>query len=470
MRPNIKLRNFKRTISFVLAVVILTSLFGGCTQKSNPSSSDVNSSTANAGVSTNLNGRIIKIGMLAYDEKSFTKSVVGQKKLKQIADIEKKYNCKIELSAITDYNALSASIVAGTPTLDIFDGGGPHLLPGYITGNLLIPLDDFGIFNFSDQKWDQSVTKALTIKGKHYGLQPIFQAFDKVQYNKVIYFNKSLLKREGIQLDLYKLQSEGNWTWAKLEEVANSVTDSTRGIWGIGDSAYELYTDLVVSNNDNFIKRVDDKLQFTPDSTNAMAALNFWKKLAWDDKSMRVLQPGADRTRDVNDFWQGKVAFVADYLERIKRGYPNMTDDFGVLFIPKGPNATDYTSAVNWFEYYSIPTGTKNPKEIATIMNEFFEPALAKAEEADTLDLQLEGYVRDQGSIDTIKQLASKSVLSEIYSGCPIFWGVDNKPGTDGWTTYLTKIANNEITPADAVKQVKTSFNQVIADTWKYTN
>jgi hypothetical protein len=407
----------------------------------------------------NLKGRTITIAQnLASTVADLYNTVYGKKLKAKIEAIQLKYNCKIVIEKM-DYLALNTSILAGDPICDIMDGGGPHLTAGYMNADLLLPLDNFQYINFNDARFDSFVTQSLYFKGKHYGVLPKAQAFDSLSFGQVLYFNKSLLQRSGITEDLYTLQKNGQWTWAKLEEISKKVTNKNAGIWGIGDNQYWMYMNLVTSNKTDWVKRVSGAVKFTAGETNALEALNFYKKLSWDDKSMRVMADiNSDRMIDQNEFWAGKVAFMPDYLERIQRGYPKMKDDFGVLFIPKGPKAQDYASGVNWYSYFSIPRTVKNANEVATILYEYCKPTLTTKEDSSILKVQLASFVRDQGSLDTINQLQSKMVRSYIFDAWPLHWT------PDGWYPLLSQIAYNQITPNTAVKQSTDAFNKKIED------
>ena len=412
----------------------------------------------------NLNGREIKIGLLAYNKASYEKTQLGKDKMRQIAAIESAYNCKIQLVNITDYNALRASITSGTPNVDIMNGGGPHLISGYMKGSMLQPLDDFGVISFNDSRWEKSVGDALTFNGKHYGVLGALQGFEKVQYNLVMYYNKSLLKRSSISDDLYALQKAGNWTWSALEGYAKQITDSSKGIIGFADNQFWGYNGLVTSNGSDWILKQNGKLVFSPDNANALEALEFYKNLV-DVNALRVSNPNADRTKDMTDFLNGKVGFMVDYLERIQRGFPNMSDDFGVLYVPKGPKASDYKAQLNWFEFYSIPKGVKDSKNVAVILNEFGKPMYSADKDKQILESDSLQYVTDKGSLETIKGLASKSVLSESMKA-PLQWDIDGKENSEGWFAYLYKIASGQQTAALAVGEVKDNFNKVLEDTW----
>ncbi len=410
----------------------------------------------------NLNGRIIKIAYTDWlGDKSF-QTETGKYLLKRINDIQKVYNCNIQVSGIVDYNEVWASIASGSPGFDIFDGGGPHFIATYMKGKMLQPLDGLGI-DFNDAKYDKLVTDALTFGGKHYGLQRLLQGQEKIGTQWVMLYNKKLLKNSGINDDLYAIQKNGNWTWDKFEEYAIKITKDTNNdgkpdIWGIADNQFQLYSALVLSNNDDWISYINGEYKFTAGNANAMQALTFYQKLSVTDKILKVTNDSETFT-DIKDFRNGKIGFIVDFVNRLwtPSYYQGMSDDYGILYMPKGPKATDYVAPNPWFGYLSIPVGVKNIGEVAVVMDALLNPLISANSEGTAFKLQCESLARDQGSLDVLLSLQSKKKITKVhFVGQFLEWGL--------WYTELQKVLNGSLSPASAVSANEQAYNQKIKD------
>ena len=398
-----------------------------------------------------LKGRNIKIGLTDWEgEKSF-QTEMGRYLYTRILDIQKLYNCKITIVKIDDYNSVWAAITSGSPPVDMMFGGGPHFLATYFKSKMLQPLDGMDL-DFNDKKFDPLVTTALTYQNKHYGLNSKPQGLDKIGLQWVMLYNKKIVKE-----DLYSIQAKGEWTWAKFKELATKYNKADHSVWGVADNQFQLYSALVSSNNADWISYSNGQYKFAAGSTNAMEALQFYKGLA-DAKILKITNDGETFT-DNKDFRNGKIAFIVDYVLRLYTPsyYQGMSDDYGILYLPKGPKASSYISPNPWFNFLCIPVGVKNPKEVAAVMNAYLDPLIPAQDEEDAFTLQCESIARDQQSLDLLKSLPSKKVIAKFhYVGQFLQWGV--------WYTQLQKVLNGTLTPQNAIDENTTNYNNMIAD------
>jgi hypothetical protein len=330
-------------------------------------------------------------------------------------------------------------------------GGGPHFLATYFKSKMLQPLDGMDL-NFSDAKFDSVVTQALTNGGKHYGINSAPQGQDKIGLQWVMLYNKKIVKD-----DLYTIQANGQWTWTKFKEIATKYNKADKSVWGIADNQFQLYSALVLSNNDDWISYQNNQYKFTAGNANAMEALQFYKSLA-DDKILKITNDGETFT-DNKDFRNGKIAFIVDYVNRLYTAsyYQGMSDDYGILYLPKGPKAANYVAPNPWFNFLSIPVGVKNVGELTSVLNAYLEPLIPIANEQDAFTLQCESISRDEQSLALLKSLPSKKVLSKVhYVGQFLEWGV--------WYTQLQKVLNGTLTPQNAIDQNTINYNKLISD------
>lgn len=411
--------NGLQKVTLLLACILSLSAFSGCAGNTSTLSSTSGTSTVKSENTTilDLNGRTIRFYIYGYDKENPVKSQADQKREDRLAEIKEKFNCKIEILTGADmvHPAIFQSIMAGSPVADIIDGGGPHVISSPLKSKCYIDLTTLGVFNLKDKKWDPLVIDALTFNGKTYGVMPVQQGIESIMFNQVLYFNKQLVKDAGYNPDdLYTLQKEGKWTWDKFEEIVVKISNlsATKGttIWGTIGNEGNLFNNLVFSNNTDWIKKTADGLKFDAGNPNSLEAINFYKNL-YDKKGF----PEAEANSDPALFISGKVGFMPDYLERIQKNYPKMKDDYGLLLMPKGPKATDYASQMNWFTFWSLPTGAKNPKDLAKVLDYFCNPYWDSETEVDEMtQTQMESYVRDKGSIDTLNMVFEKSKFSPI--------------------------------------------------------
>ena len=406
-----------------------------------------------------LKGRHIKIGMSDwYGKKSFD-TEMGKYIKKSMDQIAAKYNCTLEIVSIDGKMSLVLGELAyGSSPYDILQGNGPHMISPFIKKGYYLPLDGIGI-DFNDAKFDKTVVDALTVRGKHYAVQRSPQGWEKIQTTYMCLYNKRLITD-----NLYALQDAGNWTWAEMLKIAQRIHNPAGNVWGIADNQCQLYNGLVYSTGGDWISNSNGNFTFTAGSEKAFKALEFYQDLATRYNVLKFT-PSADQAnfRENKDFREGKVGFIFDYPLRLwnEGYYKGMTDDYGVLYLPK-PSASDsYVKPDNYFFYWGIPVGTTKADEVAAVLNEFMNPLIPAKQEKTAFKLQMESISRDQQSFNTLSGLATGTVRGyDAYVGEFLHWG--------GWFMKLSDVLENKLTIRKAVDENKGPYDLLLKDYFNY--
>lgn len=405
-----------------------------------------------------LKGRVVKLYMWGYSEE-YSKTPGFQPFKKRMGEIEAKFNCDFQIMAASDmsFEEIWQSTLAGDPIVDIVDTAGPHTLANPIKNGLYMDLNQFGVFDWRKTKWDKQFLATTNFGGKQYVCGTLLEGPDKGLLNQAMFFNKRLVKDAGYNpADLYKWEKAGTWTWAKFLEIAEKISKLDPGnVWGTVGNDKLLYADLVLSNGTNYILKTADGIVFNAGDPKALEALEFYKQIY-----QKHIMPEDDAFSDAKLFTSCKVGFLPDYLERLRypKIYGAMVDDYGVLMFPKGPKATDYVSGVDWFGGDAIPTGTKDAKSIALLIDFMTDPTYAsKTEENKAMIAARETYVRDEESLWVFDMILSRTVISPTWLSEPV---------RSDWLSKLSPIKKGEITAADAIAQSKDNYAQTLKDIW----
>ena len=319
------------------------------------------------------------------------------------------------------------SVDAGAPITDLFHFGGPFTLPSLYThggerGAILEAVSDYDI-DFSDPEyWNQTSQATGTFGGKQYVIAPNAMGFDMVAVNMVTAFNKSLVQKAGYTADqLYELSNSGQWTFDKFREVALACTDLDNGVYGTTLTRNVLLMSaMIASNGSDMITKKDGVDTFNMLDSKALTAVNYLVSMARDDKSVLMDFQGEEKSA----FAAGTVALMVSYTNRLadKAVYQGMEDDYGVLMPPKGPDATEYISDMNWFDGYLVLKKIANPAGAMEFANFFMKPAYAKSssDQAALMAAQCEAYRLDEKSVEVLKQVANVSHTTSymIYWSC----------------------------------------------------
>lgn len=366
----------------------------------------------------NMNGEQLKI--LHWVDGPNPDTPEGELQLAHWAEIEKKYNVDIvwekvpwgeSLTMVTN-SALSGEAAADIVALDYY-----MAIPA-IKDGLFMPID--GFFDFNDSKWPKGIAKYSTYKGKQYGFQSLNL------YASGLYFNKTLLEREGLP-NPHDLVAKGEWTWEKFLEIAKAATKDTNGDgitdqWGIVNQPTNMMRILIFSNGGNFIVENNGKFEFSADA-KVMEALGFYDSLYNEHK---VIKPPAAETWSSADyadsqtlFAAGQAAFVTGELwEGSQR--TTMTDEQGFVYFPMGPQRTDsYQGSVENYQAFYIPANVKRAEEKAKIWEEAQMWDRFEQQKRENAELQMLSDERD------IEVMMEMSDLSE-----PSYWPLGGVPTT----------------------------------------
>lgn len=363
------MKNTRIKLLLLLLSVFLVSIFlNGCAEK--PAKAEVNTETqvSNApNCEYDLNGYTVKIAQW-WDGSPQDKTIIDRYRA-----AEEKYNCKIEYVTITWDQIVSkftSSVLSGEPIADIVLFEMTRALPVLAESDLIIPVDDY--FDFNDPKWPPIIKQTGKYAGKQYG-------FNNSSWSvSGIYYNKELFSSLGLA-DPYELQENGEWTWGKFLEIAQKATrdedgDGENELWGLAIQGHNLYSSLVLSNDANIIN-IDDngKATFALDDPNAIEALQFFGDL---HNKYKVVVPATDATdwyEAPRRFSKGDIAMFFGQSWDGQDFKTAMKDDFGFVFMPKGPKASDYIVPVQQeCKIYVMPKHAKHPKEVAKVFEEIF--------------------------------------------------------------------------------------------------
>ncbi len=152
-----------------------------------------------------------------------------------IADFEAKYGGKVTVNANgwgTGIAVMQQNLASGTPSdLQFIEGNA--CFPDYAVNNYLLPIDEFIGDDLGQYYLDEVSMSNFMYKDQYY-------AFSNYVVNKpyIIGFNKTIFENNGLETPL-ELYEKGQWTWAKLVEYVDLLTQDTDGDgvidqWGLG--------------------------------------------------------------------------------------------------------------------------------------------------------------------------------------------------------------------------------------------
>ena len=402
-----------------------------------------------------LGGRVVKWAMWGYSEEQMMQSEAGRNWLNRKTMIEQEFNCTIQMLSMpsdTYFDTIYQAIAAGDTICDIINLPAPHTFTAPLKGGYLIDHAQFGL-DLDSPYLDKQIMDLITYGDRVFGIAP---RQDSVLINQVCYFNKSLVSQAGFDPDdIYRWQEEGAWTWDRFREIAIRISELTIGdtrVWGTTQNDHLLFENLVVSNGTDLFLSTSDGIRFNGSDPRVLETIEFIKDL-YDNNVFNL----DNAFGQAEMFYAGTVGFVFDYLERVQwdGNQRSMTDDYGIVMIPKGPQADDYRAMNNWYGFDAVLTHAPEPEKLAALLFARMMPYETNID----WEIVFESYVRDEGSLAVFEMIPSRAYVTPTAMGAG--------PRDDFRWSRWPLILNGSATAASVMEEVQSSYDQSLRDEWE---
>lgn len=468
----------KKCLAVLLMLMLTVSMFSGCGSKQEASKNEANSTEKESKKveekkeekkveekkveekkeekveeepAIDLKGRSIRFAA-GWDISPHKDTPEHEELRQRKAEIEKKYNCKIEFSKDFNNELFTTSVLAGDPFADVV-----MMDIGFVYAcqkkDLLYPFSDLKNIDLTNPKWDSTNTKHGTINGKVYAIRE--GALDP---RGAFFYNKRMFEEAGLP-DLLELQRKGEWTWDKLIEFSKKLTKDTDGDgsidqWGIIDCERDMFYALLYSNGGEIAVKKDGNWEYALDSPESMQAAQTYDKIANKLNVALKRQEGDSWDWMMKRFRDGQAAMLP-YQVFAAGSFKDMEDDFGCVFFPKPSADKDYVSVLTGMNIKVMPKCVKNPEDVAFIFDKYTEPL--ENETADTWKEHYYPRFRDAESVDeTINDMVKGG--KSLY---PMGYAIAAGPVSDN---VIFPLSNGSKTVAAAIEETKQLVENNIAE------
>jgi len=382
-------------------------------------------------VKMDLKGRKITVGSFIEFTDDYDAWLGGMQDYyaAQVKQIEKDYNCDIEFKKLNGSNygeTVMAFISAGIVPADIFYGWFPDL----INSGVFRDLRTVRNVNLAGNEWNQGAFLNTTFSGKIYGLSA--GAMDA----QVMFFNKTLAEKYGIG-NLYDMVLDRKWTFDKFVKICQDVYNkSNKTIFGCGLYYASDLQNFVYANDTAPIIMKKGKAVFNGTDSKVLSALSLAQKVG-------VFNPKQDfkNSNGRAEFIAGNVLFNIDHSSAQKMLSTHMTDDYGIIPLPMGPDTKQYIHMIkqtcyNWSLYKDDP----DIEQAAAVMTAL---AYRCRTPVDMFDEQQAGLLRDDESLDMLHYILGDQLkLVRIAN-------------VSSYSTAIEQILTGQQTPAQAMQAIQ---------------
>lgn len=354
----------------------------------------------------------------------------------------------------------TTSVMAQDPAADIFIMSAGWAMQLQNQG-LLYPLNTLDSIDVNDPKWNQMI-KDIHTDGD--GNVLAITNAQHVEPRDVLFFNKRLFEEAGIDPnEPYQLQANGQWTWDKFMEYCERLTrdidgDGIPDVYGYVGFDPTTINGFVFSNYGEFIGRNADGTFY-----NAMGEPNFIEavQFAKDINANGFWAPapdGAEWDWFNTGFHDGHAAMIIEGTYRTGN-WATMSDEYGVLLVPKGPRATNHRMSIEE-NVFVLPFNIdkQRAEDLMYAFNLYTEPLEYDLQYPDFWKDGAWGYQRfpDSESVDI--------TISMLYEG---LYTVNNRafvPGIDWGPVFDWGAALGDETVNEKVESAKPVVDAAIEE------
>ena len=341
------MKKMRKVISVILAVLMITVLFAGCSQGG---SETTGSKTSTLEDEKGAKLTIMIPGHNSRDESLWQNQVVAEFQ-KQYPDVTVEF---ITADWSNWEEKLMAAYRSGDPVDLINDGVNNN--PRFPLSGITQPIDPY--VNMENPNLKKEVMDEIfCFNGSHY------VAASEVNV-AVVYYNKTLIQQEGLE-DPAELYAKGEWNWDNFVKIAKKLTSSKDNRWGFAtEYPYLFYGSnatsiLKLDENSKYVLNIDD-----PALTEALEILqdgtfdSEWS--GWEGNALLSFQKG--QSAMFGDFqWQEKSIIAGKEF-----GLTNF--EYGVVPMPYGPNNTENLNLVH-SAGWAIGSGSDCPAHVGKLID-----------------------------------------------------------------------------------------------------
>lgn len=410
---------------------------GGQQNLNNEGRTEATGITDNGGTTNkyDLKGASVVIAHWGSETDSSDATYQDEKKL--IADIEKKYNCKISFNTVNDsMSYLSAWVTAaqaGTKFADIVQLASSWPYPAHMKAGYLHKLDNY--LDLSSNIFNQTATNQLAWNGSHYVV--VFS--NRMYVGSGLYFNRAVFSKFNQKTpDTYV--DANNWNWETFRTLAQSMTGARDGqnYYGFSQPGGTTVTAFATSNGAKNVVKKDGKYTFNMGAADYIESIQFCYDLY---NTWKVCPPWGDNGKA---FDAGQTAMMIDSVAHGPSHLDALgSENVGFTYVPIGPRAKDYNVSVTETTSFGIPSTVKNPDVIAAILYDYMYPYKWRA----TLQQQLENQFGDAKSLSVAMDLAVRGTrsleLAPLYTYITrsVSWGDYGIPKQTSPQAYIESVS-----------------------------
>ena len=343
--------------------------------------------------------------------------------------IKEQFNVELKYAAYMDDNEMVTDvqnqILAGDTTFDCLQASLVGNLCTLASGGMLADLYQIEELDLTAEWWSQNFNETYTINSKLYmATGPI--VFSYFYSPRLIAYNLQLAGNYDIP-DLYAVVNEGKWTLDYMYDLIKDFSADLNGdgkmgeddLWGASVDEYSAAGFFLSAGGEQMHVDADGKPYFVIQNSenvqiiNKVASIIGNKDLTQKAEKLAVRSGSYDIRDKVYTFKNGNALFLGYGAQAIAFYLRDMTDDYGILPVPKyDETQTEYITVGNSYvpAYVSIPMNNERGSMNGVILN-----TMGYISRRDVQTLISDVLLKGKAARDEQSQRMIDLIYSDIY-------------------------------------------------------
>lgn len=275
-----------------------------------------------------------------------------EKIIQKFQDANPNIEVKLELTPWEQYWVKMEAAATGGALPDVLWMNGPNFLK-YAMNDMLVPIGDRVAADGIDlDNYPKALIDLYTYNGQPYALPGYYDTV-------ALYYNKKIFDDAGLPYP------DDTWDWAKLKEVAASLTDTSKGIYGFSAELWNqgVYYNTIFQAGGYVIS--EDKKSSGYDKPETIAGLKFLTDMIQEGISPTFAQLSETPGNTLFESGKSALYFGGSWYQGALMKAEALQGNIGVTLLPKGEKRATVMHGVS----YALSARTKHPEEAWKFIN-----------------------------------------------------------------------------------------------------
>lgn len=365
--------------------------------------------------------------------------------IRKFQDANPNIEVKLELTPWEQYWVKMEAAATGSALPDVFWMNGPNFMK-YALNEMIAPIGDRVAADGIDlNNYPKALIDLYTYNGQPYALPGYYDTV-------ALYYNKKIFDDAGLPYP------DDTWDWAKHKEVAASLTDPSKGIYGFSAELWNqgAFYNTIFQAGGYVISQ--DKKSSGYDKPEAIAGLKFLTNMIQEGISPTFAQLSETPGHTLFESGKSALYFGGSWYQEALMKAEALKGNIGVTLLPKGEKRATVMHGVG----YALSAKTKHPEEAWKFVN--YLGSREAAEILGATGTTIPAFKGTEGAwVESNPELNLQVFIDSTEYGVPFPVSKLTSQWQEKETEILGRAWEGSMSIEDAAKQLAEEMNKILS-------